>query len=88
MDAVSVMNGIEKTQKPRKITFIARKSAEGGYRARAIGWSIFTEAGTLQELREHIRDAVLCHFGEPASRPKRARLLIVREARVKFRPTD
>jgi len=31
---------------------------------RALGVSIFTEADTLEELREMIRDAVSCHFEE------------------------
>jgi hypothetical protein len=30
--------------------------------ARALGESIFTEADTLEELRQQIRDAVACHF--------------------------
>ena len=32
--------------------------------ARALGHSIFTEADTYDELRDRVRDAVLCHFGE------------------------
>ena len=37
---------------------------DGGYTARAIGESIFTEAETVEELREAIKDAVHCHFEE------------------------
>jgi hypothetical protein len=38
-----------------------QESPEGGYQARALGFSIFTEADTLEELKT-IRDAVSCHF--------------------------
>lgn len=37
---------------------------EGGYTARALGHSIFTEADTLEALRENIRVAVQCHFDD------------------------
>ena len=32
--------------------------------ARALGYSIFTEADTWEELKEAVRDAVQCHFDE------------------------
>ena len=37
---------------------------EGGYTARALGASIFTEADDLDSLREQVRDAVSCPFDE------------------------
>ncbi|MBM3493041.1 MAG: 2-oxoisovalerate dehydrogenase E1 subunit beta [Armatimonadetes bacterium] len=53
-----------------EIIFIVEEAPEGGYTARALGESIFTEADTLAELREMVRDAVRCHFhpseGPPA----------------------
>jgi hypothetical protein len=45
-----------------EIRFSVVKSPEGGYEARAIGHSIFTEADSLKELKTMIRDAVECHF--------------------------
>jgi hypothetical protein len=45
--------------------FLVEKADEGGYTARALGESIFTEADSLAELRAQIRDAVNCHFEEP-----------------------
>lgn len=42
--------------------FIVEEAPEGGYTARALGASIFTEADTWGELQGRIRDAVLCHF--------------------------
>lgn len=47
-----------------EIIFLVEESAEGGYTARALGESIFTEADSIAELREMIRDAVLYHFDE------------------------
>ena len=39
-------------------------AAEGGYVARALGYSIFTEADSWEDLKSAIRDAVQCHFDE------------------------
>ena len=47
-----------------EIIFLAEEAPEGGYNARALGASIFTEADSLAELHEQVRDAVRCHFGE------------------------
>lgn len=47
-----------------EIMFIIEDADEGGYIARALGTSIFTEADSLEELYELIRDAVHCHFDE------------------------
>ena len=58
--------------------FIVEEAAEGGYTARALGISIFTEADDLRELHAQVRDAVQCHF-EDADRPKVIRLHFVRE---------
>ncbi|OFZ67156.1 MAG: 2-oxoisovalerate dehydrogenase [Betaproteobacteria bacterium RBG_16_56_24] len=61
-----------------EILFLAEQSPEGGYTARALGDSIFTEAGTLPELRLMVRDAVHCHF-DVSDMPKVIRLRIVQE---------
>ena len=61
-----------------EITFLIVDAPEGGYSARALGESIFTEADTLEELRRNIRDAVDCQFEED-KRPALVRLQIVRE---------
>lgn len=45
-----------------EILFLVGRAPEGGYVARALGASIFTEADTLPELRKMIQDAVHCHF--------------------------
>jgi hypothetical protein len=45
-----------------EIIFVVEDSDEGGYTAKALGHSIYTEGGTLDELKENIQDAVKCHF--------------------------
>jgi hypothetical protein len=46
------------------LIFLVEDAPEGGYTARALGASIFTEADTLEELQDQVRDAVRCHFDE------------------------
>lgn len=50
-----------------ELIFLVEEAAEGGYTARALGESIFTEADDLPNLHAQIRDAVQCHFAEPAN---------------------
>jgi hypothetical protein len=61
-----------------EILFLVEEAAEGGYTARAVGASIFTEADTLEQLREAVRDAVRCHF-EESHRPPVIRLHLVHD---------
>ena len=61
-----------------EIVFVVEEAPEGGYQARAVGESIFTEADDLDSLREMIRDAILCHY-EDGERPQVARLHLVRD---------
>ena len=61
-----------------EIFFLVRESPEGGYEAEALNYSIYTEADTLDELRERVKDAVACHFDD-AERPTLIRLHFVRE---------
>jgi hypothetical protein len=60
-----------------EILFLVEESQEGGYLAKAVNHSIFTEADNLEELKIMIKDAVECHF-EEAERPKFIHLHIVR----------
>ena len=57
---------------------MVEEAPEGGYVARALGESIFTEADDLDALREMVRDAVACHFDE-GDRPRVVRLHLVRD---------
>ena len=62
----------------KEIVFLIEDSAEGGYEAHALGHSIFTEAESLDEIKEMIRDAVRCHF-EESDTPQVVRLHYVRD---------
>ena len=61
-----------------EIVFSVSESPEGGYEAKALGHSIYTQAETLDELRAAVQDAVHCHFDE-AERPSLLRLHVVRD---------
>ena len=61
-----------------EIIFIVEEAPEGGFTARALGESIFTEADNMAELHAKVRDAVKCHF-EEGKAPKLIRLHHVRE---------
>jgi len=61
-----------------EIIFLVNESPEGGYEAKAVTHSIYTEADTLEELRTMVKDAVECHFGDQ-DRPGIIRLHFVKE---------
>lgn len=61
-----------------EVIFVVEEAPEGGYTARALGESIFTEADSLSELQVNVRDAVRCHFN-PGDLPRMIRLHFVRE---------
>ncbi len=61
-----------------EIIFVVEQAPEGGFTARALGESIFTEADDMQGLHEQVRDAVRCHFDE-GKRPRVIRLHFVQE---------
>lgn len=61
-----------------EIIFVVEEAPEGGYTARAVGESIFTQAEDPAALSERIRDAVRCHFDEGKA-PKMIRLHCVRD---------
>ena len=61
-----------------EIIFSVQESVEGGCEAQALGHDIFTQAESMEDLREMVRDAVRCHFnGESA--PAVIRLHIVKD---------
>ncbi len=68
---------MQELKKIDEIIFLVEET-EDGYIARALGHSIFTEADSLEELREMVKDAVECHFDEE-ERPKIIRLHIVKQ---------
>lgn len=62
-----------------EIVFLVEEDPAGGFDARALSESIFTQADDLDTLRAKIRDAVRCHFPDEAERPKAIRLHFVRD---------
>ncbi len=61
-----------------ELIFVVEEAPEGGYTARALGASIFTEADSVEQLHEEVRDAVRCHFEEGKS-PRIIRLHFVHD---------
>ena len=61
-----------------ELVFLVEEAPEGGFTARALGAPVFTEADTLDALREAIRDAVHCHF-DTGEAPRLLRLHVVRD---------
>ena len=62
-----------------ELIFEVRDAEEGGFCARALGQSIFTEAGTWDELRSNVLEAVGLHFEDAPARPRLVQLHYVRD---------
>ena len=69
-------DGVKMTE--AEIIFSVNESPEGGYEARSLGYSTYTQADTMEELKEVLRDAVCCHFDEGAA-PKLIRIHLVKD---------
>jgi hypothetical protein len=50
--------------KNKEIIFLIEESLDGGFEAKAVGYSIFTEGETEDDIRKNILEAVHCHFDE------------------------
>ena len=61
-----------------EIIFLVEDASEGGFTARALGHSIYTDADTIAELHANVREAISCHF-DPAEKPSIIRLHFVRD---------
>ena len=64
-----------------EIIFEATEAVEGGYDARALGHSIFTQGEDWDDLKAMVRDAVLCHF-DGEDMPRVIRLHLIREEAI------
>ncbi len=51
-------------KKPRILQFFIQDAEEGGYTAQAVGFSIYTQGETLDEVVQNIKEATECYFGE------------------------
>lgn len=65
--------------KVNEIIFLVEEDPEGGYTAKALEHSIFTEGETLEEIKKNIKDALRCHFNDEVDIPSVIRLHIVKE---------
>ena len=64
--------------RPGEIIFKVTEAVEGGYDARAMGYSIFTQGEDWADLKTMVKDAILCHFDDD-SMPGAYRLRCVQE---------
>ena len=64
-----------------EIMFEVTEAVEGGFDARALGYSIFTQGEDWDDLKTMVRDAVLCHFGDEGD-PKVVRLHFVKDEAI------
>ena len=62
----------------KELVFLVEESQDGGYFARAVNQSIFTQADTIEELKPMITDAVRCHFDD-AEMPELIHMHVTRE---------
>ena len=60
-----------------EIIFMVEESQETGFIAKGLGVSIYTQAETIEDLKNAVRDAVRCHYDDNIKRI--IRLHIVRE---------
>lgn len=72
------MDASEGHRSASEVIFLVEEAPEGGFTARALGESIFTEADDIAGLHVNVRDAVRCHF-EDDEVPRIIRLHFVRE---------
>ena len=45
-----------------ELIFLVKESEEGGFTAKGLSVSIYTEADTIDKLKEAVKDAIKCHF--------------------------
>ncbi|HIL71015.1 MAG TPA: 2-oxoisovalerate dehydrogenase [Verrucomicrobia bacterium] len=58
---------------------VREDEVDGGYNAYGLGVAIHTQADTLEELRNNVREAVDCYFDETMTLPKIIRLHFVHD---------
>ena len=62
-----------------EIIFEVRDAEEGGYNARALGHSIFTQAETWDELRANVVEATELHFEDSVEQPRLVQIHYVKD---------
>ena len=61
-----------------EIIFEVTEADEGGYNAKALGHSIFTQGDDWADLKEMVKDATRCHFDDECM-PRMIRLHLVKD---------
>lgn len=62
-----------------ELIFEIRDAEEGGFYARALGYGIFTQGETWDELRGNVLEAVSLHFEDATTRPRLVQLHYVKD---------
>ena len=63
---------------------VSDDEVDGGYSASALGYGIHTQAETIEEIRDNIREAVECYFDDATSCPRVLRLHFFRDGAPAF----
>ncbi len=67
------------SKNPVEILFLVEESKNGEFSAQAVGYSIYTEAASLEELKKNVLEALECHFVDSSQIPAIVRLHIVKD---------
>ena len=67
-----------------ELIFEIRDAEEGGFCARALGYGIFTQAETWEELRSNVLEAVSLHFEDATECPRLVQMHYVRDELIPF----
>ena len=80
-DLAALLTRCDNPQMTEIIFEVREDETDGGFVATALGYDIATQGDTMEEIREMVRDAVRCHFGDgaPGQMPKIIRLHFVRD---------
>lgn len=62
-----------------ELIFEVRDAEEGGFFARALGHSIFTQADSWEELRANVLEAAALHFESEPEQPRLIQLHYVKD---------
>lgn len=62
-----------------EIIFLVEESPEGGYTAKGLGVSIYTQADSIDLLKSAVKEAVHCHYDGEEIKPKMIRLHLVKD---------
>ena len=62
-----------------EIIFEVHEAEEGGFCTRALGYAIFTQGDTWEDLKENVREATECYFVDEKEKPKLIHLHLTRD---------